>query len=195
MSFQVTWKRPTSGQCSESMDRMGSSTIWWGPEAGSSAWAIPSFSEHVFSHGPYYRSDSVHTQGSLQKAVKLIGLPCSSDGKESACKAGNPGLIPGSERSPGERNGNPLQLLACRSSQTEEPGAWWATVHGVTKSQTQLSVLHGRVVSMIWFSRTSIIFLLCLPYLCIIYSFMYYILYIQIKVLSVSWNSQILFWL
>ena len=30
-------------------------------------------------------------------------------------------------------------ILACRSSQTEEPGAWWATVHGVTKSQTQLS--------------------------------------------------------
>ena len=39
---------------------------------------------------------------------KLYGLPCSSDGKESACNAGNPGLIPGLGRSPGEGNGNPL---------------------------------------------------------------------------------------
>ena len=36
------------------------------------------------------------------------GLSCNSDGKESACKAGDPGSIPGSGRSPGEGNGNPL---------------------------------------------------------------------------------------
>ena len=38
-----------------------------------------------------------------------VGLPCSSVGKESACSVGDPGLIPGSGRSPGEVNGNPLQ--------------------------------------------------------------------------------------
>ena len=38
-----------------------------------------------------------------------MGLPYSSDGKESACSAGDPGSIPGSGRSPGEGNGNPLQ--------------------------------------------------------------------------------------
>ena len=37
------------------------------------------------------------------------GFPSGSDGKASACNAGDPGLIPGSGRSPGERNGNPLQ--------------------------------------------------------------------------------------
>ena len=37
------------------------------------------------------------------------GFPCSSIGKESACSAGDPGLIPGLGRSPGEGNGNPLQ--------------------------------------------------------------------------------------
>ena len=37
------------------------------------------------------------------------GFPDSSVGKESACNAGDPGSIPGSERSPGEGNGNPLQ--------------------------------------------------------------------------------------
>ena len=39
----------------------------------------------------------------------MVGFPGSSDGKESACSAGFPGLIPGSVRSPGEGNGNPLQ--------------------------------------------------------------------------------------
>ena len=39
----------------------------------------------------------------------LLVLPCSSDGKESACNVGDLGLIPGSGRSPGELNGNPLQ--------------------------------------------------------------------------------------
>ena len=61
--------------------------------------------------------------------------------KESACDAGDardPGLIPGSGRSSGAGNGNPLQ-----SSCLENPmdrGAWWAIVHGVAKSWTWLSV-------------------------------------------------------
>ena len=38
-----------------------------------------------------------------------MGIPGSSDGKESACNAGDPDLIPGSERSPGEENSNTLQ--------------------------------------------------------------------------------------
>ena len=57
--------------------------------------------------------------------------------KVSACNAGDLGLIPGSGRSPGEGNGTPL-----RYSCLENPmagGAWWATVHGVAKSRTQLS--------------------------------------------------------
>ena len=57
-----------------------------------------------------------------------------SDGKVSACNAGDLGSIPGSGRSPGEGNGNPLQY-----SCLENPmggGAGWATVHGVAKSQT-----------------------------------------------------------
>ena len=45
--------------------------------------------------------------------------------------------IPGLERSPEEGNGNPLQYSCLDSSM--DRGAWWATVHGITKSQTQLS--------------------------------------------------------
>ena len=45
-----------------------------------------------------------------------------SDGKESACNAGDLGLIPGLGRSPGEGNGNHSSILAWRIPRTEEPG-------------------------------------------------------------------------
>ena len=51
--------------------------------------------------------------------------------------AGDVGWIPGSGRFPGERNGNPLQY-SCLENPMDR-GAWWATVHGVTKSWTRLS--------------------------------------------------------
>ena len=57
-----------------------------------------------------------------------------SEGKESACKAEDPGLIPGWGRFPGERNGYPL-LNSCPENFFDQ-GAWWATVQEVTKSQT-----------------------------------------------------------
>ena len=60
-----------------------------------------------------------------------------SDGKASACNAGDPGSIPGSGRSPGEGNGNPLQYSCLENPM--EGGAWWAAVHVVAKSRTQLN--------------------------------------------------------
>ena len=62
------------------------------------------------------------------------GLPWLLRSKESACNAGNTGdlsLTPGSERSPGEGNGNPLQY-SCLENPMDR-GAWGATVHGVAK--------------------------------------------------------------
>ena len=56
------------------------------------------------------------------------GSPGGSDGKESACNAGDPGLIPGSRRSPGEGNGNPLQYSCLGNPMDRE--AWWTSVHG-----------------------------------------------------------------
>ena len=67
----------------------------------------------------------------------IKGFPDGSDGKASACNAGDPGLIPGSGRSSGEGNGNPLQY-SCLENSTERV-AWRPTVHGVTKSRTGLS--------------------------------------------------------
>ena len=68
--------------------------------------------------------------------MRLMGLPWWFSGKESACNAGDLGLIPGLGGSPGEGIGNPLQYSCLENSM--DRGAWWATVHGVTKSRTQL---------------------------------------------------------
>ena len=59
------------------------------------------------------------------------GVPGNSAGKESACNAGDPDLIPESVRFPAEGHGNSLQYF-CLGNATER-GAWRATVHAVTK--------------------------------------------------------------
>ena len=67
----------------------------------------------------------------------MLGFPGGSDSKEAACNAGNPGLIPGLERFPGEGNGYPLHY--CYLENSTHRGARRATAHGDTKSHTQLS--------------------------------------------------------
>ena len=64
----------------------------------------------------------------------LQGFPRGSEDKASARNAGDQGSIPGSGRSPGEGNGNPLQYSCLENPM--DGGAWWATVHGVAKSWT-----------------------------------------------------------
>ena len=70
----------------------------------------------------------------LLEHILILGFPGGSDSKESACNAGDPGTFPGSGRSPGEGNGNPLQYSSLENSM--DRGAWQATVHGVAKSWT-----------------------------------------------------------
>ena len=65
------------------------------------------------------------------------GFPAGSAVTESACHAGDTGSIPGLGRSPGEGNGDPLQS-SCLGNPMDR-GAWWAAVHGVAESRTQLS--------------------------------------------------------
>ena len=67
-------------------------------------------------------------------AHSSCGFPGGSDGKESACSAGDPGSIPGLGRSPGEGNGNPMQYSCLENPM--DGGTWQTTVHGVAKSQT-----------------------------------------------------------
>ena len=75
------------------------------------------------------------TPTSKEGGMDLIpgqGFPYGSADKESACNAGDLGLIPGLGRSPGEGNGYPLQYSGLENSMD-------CIVHGVTKSQPQLS--------------------------------------------------------
>ena len=73
----------------------------------------------------------------------FLGFPSGSDSNESTCNEGDCGLIPGLGISPGGGHGNPLQD-SCLENPMDR-GAWWATVHGVTESDTtewRSTVLH-----------------------------------------------------
>ena len=78
---------------------------------------------------PCFCSASLETKHPmLPHSPSFQDFPDGSDGKESACNAGDPGSIPGLGRFPGEGNGNPLQYSCLENSMNE------ATAHGVAKS-------------------------------------------------------------
>ena len=93
----------------------GLQTGAWGRVGGS--WQV---------HIPYpYLSLSIHASiHPFTRQVLHI-----SDGKESACNAGDPGSVPGSGRYPGEKNGYPFQYSCLENSM--DRGSWGATVHGI----------------------------------------------------------------
>ena len=74
--------------------------------------------------------------GFIIRSLYKKGFSDDSDGKESACSAGDVSSIPGLGRYPGEGNDNPFQYPCLEDSMDE--GAWQATVHGVAKSLTRL---------------------------------------------------------
>ena len=78
---------------------------------------------------------------SNRNILRHLGFPGGTDGKESACKEGDLGSVPGLGRSPGGGHGNPLQY-SCLENPLDR-GAWQATVRGVTRTQTQLSTMHA----------------------------------------------------
>ena len=84
-------------------------------------------------NNPPANARDVRDAGSIS-GLGRSGFPCRSVGKESACIAGDLGLIPGLGRSSGEGNGNLLQYSCLGNSM--DRGAWQATVYGVAKSQT-----------------------------------------------------------
>ena len=69
----------------------------------------------------------------FEGAQLFIGIFSGSDGQESARNVGDPGLIPGSRRSPGEGNGHSFQYSCLENSM--DRGAWWTTIYGVTNSR------------------------------------------------------------
>ena len=81
-----------------------------------------------FFHVNWYFVYNLNIVGDFQVVLVVKNQPANA-GEES-----DMGLIPGSGRSPGVGNGNPLQYACLENSM--DRGAWQATVHGVTKSQT-----------------------------------------------------------
>ena len=78
---------------------------------------------------------NLHWSSISRTVIYVFGLPCSSACKKSTCKAGDPSSIPGLGRSPGEGKGYTLQYSGLENSMD-------CIVHGVAKSQTQLSNFH-----------------------------------------------------
>ena len=77
--------------------------------------------------------------------LDTMGSSPGSDGKASACNAGDLGSIPGLGRSAGEGNDDPPQY-SCQENSMDR-GAWQATVYGITKSQTRLSNFYFFLIS------------------------------------------------
>ena len=76
----------------------------------------------------------------LPSLLRRMGFPGGSDGKESACNSEDAGSIPGSGRSPGEGNGNPLQYFCLENPMDRE--TWQAIVHGVAKESVTTEHAH-----------------------------------------------------
>ena len=93
------------------------------------AWRIPGTGEP--GGLPSMGSHRVRHDWSDLAAVAAVGFPGGSDGKESACNAGDPSSIPGSGKSPGWREWQPIPVLLLWESM--DRGAWQATVHGVQR--------------------------------------------------------------
>ena len=72
----------------------------------------------------------------IKSTQVVLGFPCGSDGNESACNAGDLGLIPGLGRSPGKGKGYPLQYSGLKNSTG-------CIVHGIAKSRTRLTDFHS----------------------------------------------------
>ena len=97
---------------------------------------------------------------SIHYTYQCAGFLGGSDCKASACNAEDQGSIPGLVRSPGERNGNPLQYSRLENPMDGED--WWATVHGVSKSQTQLS--NFTFLPMCWYIKSQQYFIILIKY-------------------------------
>ena len=86
--------------------------------------------------------------GGTVARIEQTGFPGGSDGKEPACRAGDPGSTSGLGRSPGEGHGNPLQCSYPKNPM--DGGAWQATAHGVTKRGHRTEHIDSRSGTVVW---------------------------------------------
>ena len=125
------------------------------PQDKISTWLRPSPSSCPFSNVTTQSGQPAHPEQNCSRpSPPPQPCPCfpnpfgGSDGKASACNAGDPGSTPGLGRSPGEGNGNPLQYSCLKNSM--DRGARWATVHG-SQGRTWLSDFTSLHLALIYF--------------------------------------------
>ena len=94
-------------------------------------------------------------RGVLENYREVLYIFCITDSKESACSAGEPGLIPGSGRSSGEGNGNPLQYSLPGKSHGQRGLAGY--IHGVIQSRTWLSDSYFCIYRLLSFPNTIVV--------------------------------------
>ena len=121
--------------------------VEWKPfssiSVGKGQWVVPM--GDIEQAGSFSSASTIHPQASqvllswdcFKRTWKLLCFPGGSVGKERACNAGDWGSTPGSGRSLGEANGNPLQCSFLGNPM--DRGAWWAMVHGGHKSRMRLN--------------------------------------------------------
>ena len=115
---------------------------WLGPEKVHSKREEPLLGRGGWDSAPSSRWAGPGSGGvPLHFQSPFLLPPGGTDGKASAYNAGDPGSIPGSGRSPGERHGYPLQYFCLENSM--DRAAWQATPHRVTNSRPQLSNQHA----------------------------------------------------
>ena len=102
------------------------------PHSSTLAWKIP-WTEEPGGQQSMGSLRVGHDWSDLAAAAAVFhcGFPGSLVGKESACSERDPGSTPGLGRSPGEWNGKPLKYSCLENSM--DRGAWWASVHGITR--------------------------------------------------------------
>ena len=101
-------------------------------------WSYTKYVWNPFSLVQQYHHCSNLGSSSFPSRIISPCFPGVSDGKQSACNVGDKGSIPGSGRSPEEGNGNPLQYSCLENFM--DRGSWQATVDGIPKSQTWLTI-------------------------------------------------------
>ena len=104
--------------------------LWTEEPDGSQSWPVPMGHKQLGMTEHTAHTHTTHTHTYVHTQTHIWGFPGGSDGKESACNAGDSASISEFKNFPGEKNGYPLQYSGLENSM--DRGAWQAIVHGVT---------------------------------------------------------------
>ena len=141
LNMSFTFSEPKSIRVNQvfSMEEINGFLVGWGGRGSEKNWLFLERNHITIKYQDRSQYYNVLGAGNWKCSFRgMMAFPGGSDSKASAYSAGDLGSIPGSGRSPGEGKGNPLQY-SCLENPMDR-GAWLATVHGVAKSRTRLSV-------------------------------------------------------